>query len=180
MEKNLETLCVHGDQHRFPDSRDALSMPIYQTAAFAHPDLGHSPDRFYYTRLTNPTRNHLEETVSALEGAADTVAFATGMAAISAVFELFNPGDRILCSADLYGGTVLLFDLVARKNGLILDFVDTTDPDALTKAVDASVKAIYIETPSNPMMNVTDIALCGRLAKEQGALLIVDNTFLSP
>ena len=180
MEKNLETLCVHGDQHRFPDSRDALSMPIYQTAAFAHPDLGHSPDRFYYTRLTNPTRNHLEETVSALEGAADTVAFATGMAAISAVFELFNPGDRILCSADLYGGTVLLFDLVARKNGLILDFVDTTDPDVLAKAVDASVKAIYIETPSNPMMNVTDIALCGRLAKEQGALLIVDNTFLSP
>ena len=75
MEKKQETLCVHGDRHRFPDGRDALSMPIYQTAAFAHPDLGHSPDRFYYSRLTNPTRNHLEETVSALEGAADTVAF---------------------------------------------------------------------------------------------------------
>ena len=180
MEKNLETRCVHGGEHRFPDGRDALSMPIYQTAAFAHPDLGHSPDRFYYTRLTNPTRNHLEETVSSLEGAADTVAFATGMAAITAVFELFSPGDRILCSADLYGGTVLLFDLVEKKNGLILEFVDTTDPAALTAAMATAPKALYIETPSNPMRNVTDIALCAKLAKEQGALLIVDNTFLSP
>ena len=180
MEKKQETLCVHGDRHRFPDGRDALSMPIYQTAAFAHPDLGHSPDRFYYSRLTNPTRNHLEETVSALEGAADTVAFATGMAAIAAVFELFHPGDRIVCSADLYGGTVLLFDLVARKNGLILDFADTTDKKALAAAMKNGAKAIYIETPSNPMMNVTDIALCADYAKKAGALLIVDNTFLSP
>ena len=180
MDKNLETRCVHGGEHRFPDGRDALSMPIYQTAAFAHPDLGHSPDRFYYTRLTNPTRNHLEETVSSLEGAADTVAFGTGMAAITAVFELFSPGDRILCSADLYGGTVLLFDLVEKKNGLILEFVDTTDPAALTAAMATAPKALYIETPSNPMMNVTDIGLCAKLAKEQGALLIVDNTFLSP
>ena len=180
MEKNLETRCVHGGDHRFPDGRDALSMPIYQTAAFSHPDLGHSPDRFYYSRLTNPTRNHLEETVSSLEGAADTIAFATGMAAITAVFELFSPGDRILCSADLYGGTVLLFDLVEKKNGLILEFVDTTDPAALTAAMATAPRALYIETPSNPMMNVTDIGLCAKLAKEQGAMLIVDNTFLSP
>ena len=180
MSQNLETRCVHGGSHRFPDGRDSISMPIYQTATFAHPDLGHSPDRFYYTRLTNPTRMHLEETVSALEGAADTVAFTSGMAAISAVFELFSPGDRIVCSSDLYGGTVLLFDLVAKKNGLILDLVDTTDEKALAAVMDASVKAIYIETPSNPMMNVTDIRLCAEYAKKQGALLIVDNTFLSP
>lgn len=180
MEKKLDTLCIHGADHRFPDGRDSISVPIYQTATFAHPDLGHSPDRFYYTRLTNPTRNHLEETVSALEGAADTVAFATGMAAIAAVFELFSPGDRIVCSADLYGGTVLLFDLVSRKNGLLLDFVDTTDEAALAAAMEEGVKAIYIETPSNPMMNVTDIALCADHAKKAGALLIVDNTFLSP
>ena len=180
MSQNLDTLCVHGGEHRFPDGRDALSMPIYQTAAFSHPDLGHSPDRFYYTRLSNPTRSHLEETVSSLEGAADTVAFTSGMAAISAVFELFAPGDRIVCSADLYGGTVLLFDLVARKNGLVLDFVDTTDPAALEAAMDAAARAIYIETPSNPMMNVTDIRLCADFAKRCSALLIVDNTFLSP
>ena len=180
MEKKLDTLCIHGADHRFPDGRDSISVPIYQTATFAHPDLGHSPDRFYYTRLTNPTRNHLEETVSALEGAADTVAFATGMAAIAAVFELFSPGDRIVCSADLYGGTVLLFDLVSRKNGLVLDFVDTTDENALAAAMEGGAKAIYIETPSNPMMNVTDIALCAEFAKKAGAMLIVDNTFLSP
>ena len=134
MKQSVETICVHGGEHKFPDSRESLSMPIYQTAAFAHPDLGHSPDRFYYTRLTNPTRNMLEETVSSLENAASTVAFSSGMAAISAVFEFFSPGDKILCSADLYGGTVLLFDLVSKKNGLQLEFVDTTDPAALAAA----------------------------------------------
>ena len=180
MHDHIETRCVHGGEHRFPDGRDSLSMPIYQTAAFSHPDLGHSPDRFYYSRLSNPTRTHLEETVSALEGAADSVAFATGMAAISAVFELFSPGDRILCSADLYGGTVLLFDLVERKKGLILDFVDTTDPEKVRAAMTENTRAIYIETPSNPMMNVTDIRACADIAKQWGAMLIVDNTFLSP
>ena len=180
MSQKMETRCVHGGNHRFPDGRDSISMPIYQTATFAHPDLGHSPDRFYYTRLTNPTRNTLEETVSSLENAANTVAFTSGMAAITAVFEFFAPGDKILCSADLYGGTVLLFDLVSKKNGLQLEFVDTTDPAALASAMSADVKAIYIETPSNPMMNVTDIRFCADLAKQYGALLIVDNTFLSP
>ena len=180
MSHKLETRCIHGGDHRFPDSRESISMPIYQTATFAHPDLGHSPDRFYYTRLTNPTRNHLEETVSSLEGAAYTVAFSSGMAAISAVFELFSPGDKIICSSDLYGGTVLQFDLVGKKNGLVPEFVDTTDPTVLTAAMSPDVKAIYIETPSNPMMNVTDIRFCADLAKKHGALLIVDNTFLSP
>ena len=180
MSTSIETRCVHGGTHKFQDKYESLSMPIYQTAAFGHPDLGHSPERFYYTRLTNPTRLQVEETVSSLEGAADTVAFTSGMAAITAVFELFAPGDRIVCSADLYGGTVLLFDTVEKKNGLILDFVDTTDPDALRAAVTADTRAIYIETPSNPMMNVTDIRLCAEAAKAVGALLIVDNTFLSP
>ena len=180
MKQSIETICVHGGQHRFEDIRESLSVPIYQTAAFGHPDLGHSPDRFYYTRLTNPTRTHLQETVAALEGAHDAIAFTSGMAAITAVFELFAPGDRILCSADLYGGTVLLFDSISKKNGLKLDLADTTDPEALRAAVTPDTKAIYIETPSNPMMNVTDIRLCAELAHSVGAILIVDNTFLSP
>ena len=180
MKQSIETICVHGGQHRFEDIRESLSVPIYQTAAFGHPDLGHSPDRFYYTRLTNPTRTHLQETVAALEGAHDAIAFTSGMAAITAVFELFAPGDRILCSADLYGGTVLLFDSISKKNGLKLDLVDTTDPETLRAAVTPDTKAIYIETPSNPMMNVTDIRLCAELAHSVGAILIVDNTFLSP
>ena len=180
MKQSIETICVHGGEHKFPDSRESLSMPIYQTAAFAHPDLGHSPDRFYYTRLTNPTRNHLQETVAALEGAHDAIAFTSGMAAITAVFELFAPGDRILCSADLYGGTVLLFDSIGKKNGLKLDLVDTTDPETVKAAITPDTKAVYIETPSNPMMNVTDIRLCAEVAHSVGAILIVDNTFLSP
>jgi len=180
MSNSIETRCVHGREHKFEDRFQSLSTPIYQTAAFGHPDLGHSPERFYYTRLTNPTRLQAEETVSSLEGAVDTVAFSSGMAAITAVFELFAPGDRILCSADLYGGTVLLFDLVEKKKGLILDLVDTTDEKALRAAVTPETRAIYIETPSNPMMNVTDISLCAELAASVGALLIVDNTFLSP
>lgn len=180
MKQSIETICVHGGEHRFPDSREALSMPIYQTAAFGHPDLGHSPDRFYYTRLTNPTRNHLEETVAALEGAERCIAFTSGMAAITAVFELFAPGDRVVASADLYGGTVLLFDSISKKNGLVLDLVDTTDPETVKTAVTPGTKAVYIETPSNPMMNVTDIRLCAEAAHSVGAVLIVDNTFLSP
>ena len=180
MSHSIETRCVHGEEHKFKDTFQSLSTPIYQTAAFGHPDLGHSPERFYYTRLTNPTRLQVEETVSSLEGAADTVAFTSGMAAITAVFELFAPGDRIVCSADLYGGTVLLFDLIEKKKGLDPVLVDTTDEAALRAAVTPGTRAVYIETPSNPMMNVTDIALCAELAKEVGALLIVDNTFLSP
>ena len=180
MKQSIETICVHGGEHRFEDIRESLSVPIYQTAAFGHPDLGHSPDRFYYTRLTNPTRMHLEETVAALEGAEKSIAFTSGMAAITAVFELFAPGDRILCSADLYGGTVLLFDSIGKKNGLRLDLVDTTDPEAVKAALTPDTKAIYIETPSNPMMNVTDIRFCAELAHSVGAILIVDNTFLSP
>ena len=180
MADSIETRCVHGGDHKFQDNYQSLSMPIYQTAAFGHPDLGHSPERFYYTRLTNPTRLQLEETVSSLENAVDTVAFTSGMAAITAVFELFAPGDRIVCSADLYGGTVLLFDLVEKKKGLLLDLVDTTDPEALRAAITPGTKGVYIETPSNPMMNVTDIGLCAELAKSVGAMLIVDNTFLSP
>ena len=180
MKQSIETLCVHGGEHRFPDGARSLTVPIYQTAAFSHLETGHNEHGFDYTRLSNPTRQHLEETVSALEGAVDTIAFASGMAAIATVFELYAPGDHIICSADLYGGTVLLFDLVEKKNGLRFTFVDTTDLKQVEQALEPDTKAIYIETPSNPMMNVTDIRGCAQLAKKAGAKLIVDNTFLSP
>ena len=180
MKKSIETVCVHGGEHAFSDAARSLTVPIYQSAAFSHLQTGHNEHGFDYTRISNPTRQHLEETVSALEGAEKTIAFTSGMAAISCVFELFAPGDRIVCSEDLYGGTVLLMDIVGRKNGLDFVFVDTTDPEKLASAVTEGTKAIYIETPSNPMMNVTDIRLCGELAKKVGALLLVDNTFLSP
>ena len=167
MTKSIETRCVHGGDHKFQDAYQSLSTPIYQTAAFGHPDFGHSPDRFYYTRLTNPTRTQLEETVSSLEDAAASIGFTSGMAAITAVFELFQPGDHIVCSADLYGGTVLLFDSISKKNGLKLTMADSTDPAQVEAAVTPETKAIYIETPSNPMMNVTDISACAAIAKKE-------------
>ncbi|MBQ8621570.1 MAG: PLP-dependent transferase [Oscillospiraceae bacterium] len=180
MSNSIETRCVHGAAHQFRENSSGLTMPIYQTAAFSHTKLGHNDNGFDYTRLSNPTRSHLEETVSALESAADTVAFSSGMAAIAAVCELFRPGDKLICSADLYGGTVLLFRSISEKNGLEIVYVDTTDASLVAAAVDEKTKAIYIETPSNPMMNVTDIRACAAIAREAGAMLIVDNTFLSP
>ena len=180
MSRSVETLCVHGDVHKYPEASRSLTTPIYQTAAFSHLVPGHNETGFDYTRLSNPTRQHLEEVVSALEGAQATIAFASGMAAISTVFELFAPGDHIVCSEDLYGGTVLLMRMILEKNGLELTAVDTTKPELVQRAVRPNTKAIYIETPSNPMMNVTDIRLCANIANSCGAMLIVDNTFLSP
>lgn len=180
MSHSIETICVHGGEHKFRDETRSLTMPVFQTAAWGHTKLGHNDNGFDYTRLSNPTREHLEETVSALEGAAQTIALSSGMAAIATCLELFAPGDHIICSADLYGGTVLLLRIVAEKNGLQISYVDTTETEAVRRAVRPNTKAVYIETPSNPMMNVTDIAACGKIAKEAGVLLIVDNTFLSP
>jgi cystathionine gamma-synthase len=156
-----------------------VSFPIYQTATFGHIGLGHSSG-FDYTREKNPTRQHLEETVSALEGAVDTVAFSSGMAAISACFELFSPGDHVVCSEDLYGGVIRLHNIVSGKNGVTADYVDTGDLNAVKAALRPNTKALYVETPSNPMMNITDLRALSKLAKEKGLLLIVDNTFLSP
>jgi cystathionine gamma-synthase len=176
----LETRCIHGEEHRFCEETRPISFPIYQTASFAHTEPGHNGSGFDYTRESNPTRQHLEETVSSLENAADTIAFTSGMAAVAACFELLRPGDHVVFAQDLYGGTVRLMGEILEKNGLTADFVNTSDPDALRAAVRPGTKALYVETPSNPMMNITDIRLCARLARERGALLVVDNTFLSP
>jgi cystathionine gamma-synthase len=176
----LETRCIHGNSDfSYADPTRAVSFPIYQTATFGHIGLGHSSG-FDYTREKNPTRQHLEETVSTLEGAVDTVAFSSGMAAISACFELFSPGDHVICSEDLYGGVIRLHNIVSGKNGVTADYVDTGDLNAVRAALRPETKALYIETPSNPMMNITDLRSVSKLAKERGLLLIVDNTFLSP
>ena len=179
MSYRFDTRCVHGTPERaYEDGARSVSFPIYHSATFAHTKIEHG--QFNYTRQDNPTRLHLEETIAALEEGHDAVAFASGMAAISAVFELFRPEDHIICSEDLYGGTTRLFNNVSAKNGLDISFIDTTDIEKVRAALRPSTRAIYIETPSNPMMNVTDIRACAAIAHEAGALLIVDNTFLSP
>lgn len=180
MSKQLETRCIHGNSDfSYREATRAVSFPIYQTATFGHIGLGHSSG-YDYTREKNPTRQRLEETITALEGACDTVAFSSGMAAISACFELFAPSDHIICSEDLYGGVIRLFRTICQKNGLSVSYVDTTDTDKVRRELRPETKALYIETPSNPMMNITDLSACAALAKEHGLLLIADNTFLSP
>ena len=180
MSRQPETRCIHGNSDfSYQETTRAVSFPIYQTATFGHIGLGQSSG-YDYTREKNPTRQRLEETITALEGAYDTVAFSSGMAAVSACFELFAPGDHIICSEDLYGGVIRLFRTISQKNGLSVSYVDTTDIGKVRSQLRPETKALYIETPSNPMMNITDLRACAALAKEHGLFLIVDNTFLSP
>ncbi len=181
MNDQIETRCIHGNRNSIlEDKNHAISFPIYQTASFSHTKPGHNESGFDYTRESNPTRQRLENVISSLENAVDTVAFSSGMAAITACFELFSAGDHIIMSDDLYGGTVRLNAIIHKKNALQIDYVDTTDLKNVEKAIQKNTKAVYLETPSNPMMKITDITACANLAHENNLLLIVDNTFLSP
>lgn len=175
---DFETLCIHGSSKKY-DVTGAVSVPIFQSATFSHPGIGESTG-FDYSRLQNPTREHLEITMAALENGMDAMAFSSGMAAISALMELFAPGDHIIASDDLYGGSHRLFHHISVKNGLSFDLVDTSDISLIEEKIKAHTKALFIETPTNPMMQVTDIAAAAVLAKQYGLLVIVDNTFLTP
>ena len=159
----------------------AVSFPIYQTATYAHPAVGESTG-FDYSRLQNPTREQVEKVVCQLEGGLDAFALSSGMAAISLLMELFEPGDHIIADSDLYGGSIRLFDNVSAKNGIEFTRENLSELSAseLESLITPKTKAIYIETPTNPMMNVTDIAATAKIAHAHKLLLIVDNTFLSP
>ncbi len=173
------TKCIHGDGNRPDcDRSGAISFPIYQTATFAHPEVGISTG-YDYSRMQNPTREQLERVVACLEGGVDALAFSSGMAAITALFDLFASGDEIIADSDLYGGSTRLFDSVCKKNGLTFVRIDCSRGD-IEAHITPKTKAIYIETPTNPMMNVTDIVAAAEVAHSAGAILIVDNTFLSP
>jgi cystathionine gamma-synthase len=174
------TQCVHGDlSPSFHEPTGAVSVPIYQSATFKHPALGESTG-FDYSRMQNPTRLALEKTVAALENGKEAYAFSTGMAAIACILELFHIGDEIISSVDLYGGVIRLFKSVSEKNGLVIRYADTTDPKNVEKLITDKTKAVFIETPSNPMMDVTDIAAIAKLSHKHGLVFIADNTFLSP
>ncbi len=179
MSYGFATKCIYGNGRDFDKDRTgAISFPIYQTATYAHPAVGESTG-FDYSRLQNPTRQQAEKVVAALEGGIDALAFTTGMAAITAMMELFSPGDHLITDADLYGGSIRLFDNVSKKNGIEFDHVDCSTVD-VESYIKENTKAIFIETPTNPMMNVVDIRKLSGIAKKHGLLLIVDNTFMSP
>jgi cystathionine beta-lyase/cystathionine gamma-synthase len=175
---DIKTLCVHGNT-RNDDRTGAVSFPIYQSATFAHPGVGESTG-YDYTRVQNPTREHLEKIMAVLEGGTDALAFASGMAAIACLAELFCPGDHIIASNDLYGDSVRYFNSISVKNGLLFDFVDTSDMALIEKCLRPETKAVFIETPTNPMMQVTDIPKVSDLTRKNNILFIVDNTFLTP
>lgn len=173
------TKCLHLENEESDCKHfGAISYPIYQTATYAHPGAGQSTG-YDYSRLQNPTRQQLEKMVTQLEEGIDAFALSTGMAAITLLFEIFEPGDHILAEADLYGGSIRLFDSVSKKNGYEFTYLNFAKEDYVS-AIKDNTKAIYIETPTNPMMSVSDIVAIAKVAKERNILLIVDNTFLSP
>ena len=179
MERGLNTRCLHLEETEGKlEHYGAISYPIYQTATYEHPQAGQSTG-YDYSRLQNPTREHLEKMIAGLESGIDAFALSTGMAAITLLMELFRPGDHLIVEADLYGGSIRLFDHVNKKNNYEFTHLNCAEDD-IEGAIQDNTKAIYIETPTNPMMNVSDIAAIAKIAKKHGLLLIVDNTFLSP
>lgn len=180
MNFELSTVCIHGNGKRKNcDNTGSISFPIYQTATFAHPGVGQSTG-YDYSRAQNPTREEVERIVKDLEHGIDALAFSTGMAAVSAFMELFRPGDHIVATDDLYGGTIRQFRLINEKNGIEVTYVDTSDLKQVKEALRENTKLIYVETPTNPMMQVTDIEAVSEIAKTNNCLLAVDNTFLTP
>lgn len=177
-ELEIESRCIHLENDNKEKRFGAISFPIYQTATFAHPGLGQSTG-YDYSRVQNPTREHLERVIASLEHGTDAIAFSSGMAAIMLVMDLFAPGDHIIADIDLYGGSSRLFKTINEKNGLNFSYINFSKDD-VKASIRKETKAFFIETPTNPMMNVTDIRKVAEIAHEIGALLIVDNTFMSP
>lgn len=172
------TVCVHGVDAAF-DNTGAISVPIFQSATFEHPGAGQSTG-FDYARSKNPNQLALEQIMAKLEGASEAVAMSTGMSAIHVFVSLFKPGDHLITSEDLYGVTRRIFFEICPKYNIEFTAVDTADLDAVKAAVRPNTKGIFIETPTNPTMRVTDISAVAAIAKSIGALTAVDNTFLSP
>ena len=173
---DINTICVHGCDKKY-DNTGAVAVPIFASATFAHPGVGQSTG-FDYSRSLNPTCEYLEHTIAALEGGAHGIAFSTGMAALTALTELFSPDDHIIASDDLYGGSYRLFSQITQKNGVKISFA--ANIEEINSQITPATKAVFLETPTNPMMQVTDIAAVAQITKKYNLLLVVDNTFLTP
>ena len=174
----FNTRCIHAGQE--PDSATgAIITPIYQTSTFVHDALGQHKG-FDYSRTNNPTRGAVEANIAALEGARSGIAFASGVAAINAVASRLDPGDHVVVDKNIYGGTHRLFEHVLRRYKISFSYVETAIPDNVTAALTSHSKMIYVETPSNPLLGLTDLAAMADLAHSHNTKLVVDNTFASP
>ena len=175
---HFESKAVHGALGTEPLT-GAASMPVFQAATFRHPELG-TTTGFAYSRLENPTRQELERTMAILEGGIKGFAFSSGQAANMAVFSLLNPGDHVILTDDIYGGTFRIIGDVFGKYGIEHTYVEMSDLNEVRAAIRPETKMFFVETPTNPMMKVADIAAIAEMAKAHGALTVVDNTFLTP
>jgi cystathionine beta-lyase/cystathionine gamma-synthase len=174
----IATKYIHAGANPDP-STGAIMTPIYQTSTYVQEAPGVNKG-FEYARSQNPTRKALEEAYAAIENGQFGLAFGSGVAATDAVIKLLVPGDEVIAANDMYGGTYRLFSKIYEKMGIVFTYVDTTDVANIQKVISPKTKLIWIETPTNPLMNITDIAAVAAIAKANNALLCVDNTFASP
>lgn len=177
-DKRFATKLIHFGKE-IDEATGASSVPIYQASTFHHFDLDHPP-KHDYSRSGNPTREALEEYIALLEGGARGFAFASGMAAISTAFLLLSAGDHVIVTEDVYGGTYRLLTTVLNRLNIDSTFVDMTDFEQVKAALKPNTKAVFMETPSNPTLKITDIAEVANWAKERGLLTMLDNTFMTP
>ena len=174
----FSTICIHGGQEPDPGT-GAIITPIFQTSTYVQDELGRHKG-FEYARTQNPTRSAVEANLAAIEGGTAGFAFASGMAAINAIATLLRAGDHVVVTDNTYGGTYRLFEQILTRYGLTFSWVDTSRPDEIAGAMRPETKMVFIETPTNPVLRLTDIAKAAEIARAGGARLVVDNTFASP
>ncbi|PTH67039.1 bifunctional cystathionine gamma-lyase/homocysteine desulfhydrase [Staphylococcus agnetis] len=174
-----KTLLIHGG-HTTDPYTGAVTTPIYQTSTYEQDAIGELRQGYEYSRSANPTRTSLESAIAALEHGSHGFAFGSGMAAISAVIMLLEQGDHIVVGSDVYGGTYRVMTKVFNRYGIEFDFVNTTNIDDVSSKIKDNTKMVFIETPSNPLLRVTDIEAVSQLGKQHGLITVVDNTFMTP
>jgi cystathionine beta-lyase/cystathionine gamma-synthase len=174
----FSTDCIHAGQEPEPHT-GSVTVPIFQTSTYVQPKLGEHKG-YEYARTQNPTRSAVEALIASIERGKHGHAFASGMSAIDTVFRTLKSGDHVIAGENMYGGSYRLFSKVLEKYGVQFTYVDTSDTDAVKNAFRGETKILYLETPTNPMMTITDIAACAEIAHAKGALVVVDNTFCSP
>jgi cystathionine beta-lyase/cystathionine gamma-synthase len=172
------TRAIHSGQEPDPET-GSVTVPIYPTSTYVQQELGKNKG-YEYARVSNPTRTRLEENLAALEGGVASRVFASGMAAINAICTMYKSGDHVVCGHDLYGGVPRLFNQVLTNFGMEFTYVDTSDPKNVERAVRKNTRMVYIETPTNPLMSLSDIAAISRICRRKKVELVVDNTFMSP
>jgi cystathionine beta-lyase len=172
------TKAIHAGVHPDP-ATGAIMTPIYQTSTYVQDGVGNHKG-YEYSRTQNPTRHALEKNIAAIENGKHGACFGSGLAAIDCVIKMLNPGDEVISTNDLYGGSYRIFNTIFAKYGIVFHFVDMQDPANVKALVNANTKLIWVETPTNPMMNIIDIEAMAQISKAANAMLCVDNTFATP